>query len=149
MKSGLKVLQTVLMAAGVLSAVLLMTGCSNAPGSGSGSPVSGPDVYVGGSYQNGTGNFYACYWKNGVVTTLTNVISDVWGLAVDGAGNVYVGGGYYNNSGIRCACYWKNGAVTTLTNVISDVWGLSIDGAGNVYTCGICSNISKTCSNAC
>ncbi len=62
------------------------------------------DVYVAGTVLNG--NTYAVYWKNGVITELTDGATDAFAssIAVYGS-DVYVSGQYQDYSKVG---YWKN-----------------------------------------
>jgi hypothetical protein len=78
----------------------------------SGIVVVGTDVYVSG-YNNSTGIYVAMYWKNGVLTTLSNGTQDVitTGIAVSGT-DVHISG--YSGRYAKTALYWKNNVLTTL-----------------------------------
>ncbi len=92
------------------------------------------NVYAGGYVNNA-----ACYWINGVLTTLTNVNSQVNSLVVDGSGNAYAGGALNSY-----ACYWKNGVFISIDNTdLSGVNSLVVDGSGNIYAGGSYYNITN------
>ncbi|CAN5536342.1 hypothetical protein BH10BAC4_BH10BAC4_25870 [soil metagenome] len=73
--------------------------------------VSGTDVYLAG-YQMKDGDFYASYWKNGQLTTLTKK-SFAYSIFVKGS-DVFVAGTTYNDV-TRFPAYWKNGEVVSLS----------------------------------
>lgn len=82
--------------------------------------LSGSDVYVVGNYQNPVSNInIACYWKNGVITPLTDGSNPAYAnaVAINGT-DVYIVGsiGYANTNPHNKAVYWKNGVMTTLSN---------------------------------
>jgi hypothetical protein len=67
-----------------------------------------PDVYLAG-YAKNVG---ACYWKNGILTVLTNGRTEAGPRAIVVSGNdVYIAG--YDGD---VACYWKNGIKTAITD---------------------------------
>lgn len=69
---------------------------------------SGTNVYIAGSYFNGSVNI-PCYWKNGVKTDLPSTGSATASSIFISGSDVYVAGSY-SDSGNSVACYWKNGA---------------------------------------
>jgi hypothetical protein len=79
--------------------------------------LNGSDIYVAGTRQDGQGNTWAAYWKNGVLDTLPNypntLQSYATGIAVAGS-DVYVTGSAYLGS-VFYGVYWKNGVEETLT----------------------------------
>jgi glutamate synthase domain-containing protein 3 len=96
------------------------------------SPSQNADVYIAGSVKAQNGYYVAAYWKNGVITKLTDSLSDAFGnnIAVSGT-DVYVTGSIDNKG----ATYWKNGKSVTLS---SSGKTFAIAVAGNdVYVAGI------------
>lgn len=86
--------------------------------------ISGTDVYAAGYEQTGGQNF-AVYWKNGVMTRLTNGTDVGTAMAIGVKdGNIYVAGS--NGGTTQNAVYWKNGTLVPLTN-----------GANNSYCYGM------------
>lgn len=79
--------------------------------------VSGSDVYVVGSiqnYVNNTNNYAVVYWKNGVMTQLSEVCRTASGASIAVSGrDLYVAGTVSSGSDIL-ATVWKNGEATTL-----------------------------------
>jgi hypothetical protein len=81
-----------------------------------GSENSSYDIYVAGSYSNGTVSI-PCYWKNGIKTDLPftgYVHGRAEKIIVDG-GNLYVSGSV-DSGGEEFGCYWKNGVISLLSN---------------------------------
>jgi hypothetical protein len=66
--------------------------------------LSGADVYVAGSYYDGT-DVRPCYWKNGIKYNLDG--NSAGSVAVSGS-DVYILGGYRTGD-LYKPCYWKNG----------------------------------------
>jgi hypothetical protein len=99
-------------------------------------PVPVIDVYVAGLEENATGDWVACYWKNGVKIALTgHGTARANAIAVSGS-DVYVAG-YEKNAGKEVACYWKNGVKTALTSGATDATAESIVVSGSdVYVAG-------------
>jgi hypothetical protein len=115
--------------------------------------VSGADVYVaGGSHSyalsDPTTFQFARYWKNGVLTSLTNglvypanngSLSYPTTTAIVASGSdVYVAGWQFNSGALsQRALYWKNGSVHFLTDSISSSSANAICVSGNdVYVAG-------------
>lgn len=75
-------------------------------------PSKNADVYIAGSVKAQNGNYVAAYWKNGVITKLTDSLSDAFAnnIAVNGT-DVYVTGSVDNKG----ATYWKNGSPVVLS----------------------------------
>lgn len=84
--------------------------------------ASGTDIYVSGTlYQTPTVGT-ALYWKNNIITKLTDGSTDAQAFSVTVSGSdVYVGGYVststaYQDYSTQDAAYWKNGVLTKLTN---------------------------------
>ena len=93
--------------------------------------VVGPDVYVSGwGHDPSTFVFVAKYWKNGVLTDLSNGTSDflATGIAVSGT-DVYVSG--TAGAWVHTALYWKNGVAVPLGP--GQAWGIAVAANGDVY----------------
>jgi hypothetical protein len=74
--------------------------------------VAGADTYVSGYYYT-NGNRTAAYWKNGVLTTLSDKYVSSWASGIAVAGNdVYVVGTIYDTK--TFPVYWKNGIMKAL-----------------------------------
>ena len=100
--------------------------------------VQGSDVYIAGGYIANSLD-YACYWKNGIPTTLTD--QGIYGayataIAVQGS-TVYVAGFSYTQNS-QTAVYWVNGVEYFLTDsnsVYSTATGIAVSGT-DVYVLG-------------
>ncbi len=102
------------------------------------------DVYVAG-FVDGQNN-KAAYWKNGVITKLTDSPSFAIarGVAVQG-GDVYVAGTVTSFAlSTNNAVYWKNGVANTLADISnnSQAWGIAFQGNDLYVVGGIFSNNS-------
>lgn len=65
------------------------------------------DIYCAGYYEDGMGNYYACYWKNSKLYILPGA-SDSYANSIYVYNNdVYIAGNF--TSGAQHACFWKNG----------------------------------------
>ena len=100
--------------------------------------VSGQDIYLSG-YLQGTYWPFAQYWKNGVVTKLTDSASTTTGIAVSG-NDVYVSGYIYGQTTLATsfARYWKNGVPVAL-EVGTAQWGYTsgiVVSGSDVYVSG-------------
>jgi hypothetical protein len=117
------------------------------PGSVSVSPCSmdsltnnqtGPvDIYLAGWRSSYPSNEFAVYWKNGVLTDLTDGSRFITANAVAIAGNdVYVGGSdFINNHAV--AKYWKNGMIANLADTTIDSYVSSVAASGeDIYFAG-------------
>jgi len=116
--------------------------------------VVGSDVYVGGYYYYNSGGmqYFWCYWKNGVKTTvniLPNMGGGVSAFTVSGS-DIYFAGAYQpSNSSInRTPCYWKNGTRTNLSYSVgssnNDTTAIVISGS-DVYISGVDGSTTKAC----
>jgi hypothetical protein len=106
--------------------------------------VSNTDIYAAG-YQSAGNNQIATFWKNGVVTALTNGSNDAAASSVTVSGtDVYLA--FYESNGLKyIAKVWKNGVVTALTNGLNDAFPNEILIAGtDVYVAGTESNGTNT-----
>jgi hypothetical protein len=75
------------------------------------------DVYVAGSYSNGT-NSIPCYWKNDVRTDLPLTTGEIRGWAekiIVVGSEIYIIGNVDNGTR-SVGCYWKNGVISLLSN---------------------------------
>ena len=73
--------------------------------------VKGDDVYVSGSFANGS-----CYWKNGTKVNLTtNADSEAFGIVVNQNGNVITGGYFMNNHHVLVPARWNGTARVSLS----------------------------------
>ena len=96
--------------------------------------VVGSDVYVSGN--GGLGN-RACYWKNGVFTSLYHGISQEYTSAICSSGqDVYIAGSGLSATN-QVAEYWKNGQAVIMKpdSEIAAVSGIAVSGA-DVYLVG-------------
>lgn len=105
----------------------------------SGIVVSGPDVYVSGTVNNGTEGV-ATYWKNGVAFPLTDGSKNAAATSIFVAGgDVYVAGFEFKGQGFGypVAEYWKNGVVVNLTDGSepAEAWSIFVSG-NDVYVAG-------------
>ena len=102
--------------------------------------VSGNDVYVAGQEWNGKiANTEAVYWKNGVVTWLTdrNIFEGSSATSIAVSGNDVFVAGYKDVNGVDYATCWKNGVATLLTNGTGGSGANSIAVSGSdVYVAG-------------
>lgn len=102
--------------------------------------ISGNDVYISGKTNIKWGKYNAVYWKNGILTELTNWTNgthdvNTVGIAVSG-NDVYVAGNETFNYS-STAKYWKNGIVHNLSYGTSLVTATGIALMGNdVYVSG-------------
>ena len=94
------------------------------------------DIYVAGNFYNeDSGDYLACYWKNGIKTVLGVEDSDATAIAVIGT-DVYVAGYEYDATAEESfACYWKNGDKTVLGVEDSEAYAIAVIGA-DVYAAG-------------
>jgi hypothetical protein len=105
--------------------------------------IAGQDVYIAGETKEPvTNKLFASYWKNGVVTDLTDATTSQFSsrsnaVFVDGS-DVYVAGmGYIPPAQHSVAMYWKNGVRVNLTDGANDSQATDIVVSGNdVYVCG-------------
>lgn len=112
--------------------LLLIASCSKEPN------LSVPktiDVYIAGTVTAANGKYVAVYWKNGLITRLTDSTSNASALGVAINGNdVYVAGNIAVGHATE-AVYWKNG-VATILGVNTVAKALAISG-NDVYVAGI------------
>ena len=105
--------------------------------------VSGSDVYVGGTDENGN----AQIWKNGTALGIANgsLGGSVQSICIVG-NDVYAGGYSITdtaNIGLNTAAtIWKNGVRSNLTSAIEydGCSSIAVDGNGDVYAAGYISN---------
>ena len=103
-----------------------MTACSSSGGGGDDTPKITTVYTAGYYYDNGTGNYVACYWKGTAKTDLhTTNDSSAHAIAVVG-GDVYAAGFYDDNGSNYIACYWKNGTKTNLSTDYSEANGIVV-----------------------
>jgi hypothetical protein len=117
--------------------------------------VSGPNVYVGGTFTNASGvtaNRIAMWnggsWASLGIGTQNGLNGTVLAIAVNGS-DVYVGGTFTNagTTVVRCIAKWDganwfglgSGATGTST---AEVRGLAFGGDGKLYACGRFTNMS-------
>ncbi len=99
--------------------------------------VAGKDVYVAGGVRTATGNNVGVYWKNGVMTMLTD--STVY----SGASNIILSGNdvYIAGFGPSGPAYWKNGNIVNLPFLRGGlISGLAVSG-NDVYVVGTFYNL--------
>ena len=122
-------------------AAVVLPGLPDGYGLTSAITTSGNDVYIvgsiGSSYIGET--VIAVYWKNKVLTRVSDGHSNAEGNAISVSGSdVYVAGSISPN-GVTDACYWKNGALTNLASpaafTSSRALGIAVNGP-DVYVCG-------------
>lgn len=103
----------------------------------------GSDCYAAGNAENASGNWQACYWKNGAInwfSTNVNGTGNSWcaDLRVSGSG-IYAGGQCLYG-GYNIPCIWNGATQIALTNgTYGSVYGVALDGsdryaAGYIYT---------------
>jgi hypothetical protein len=99
---------------------------------------TGPvDIYFAGWRSTYPSNEFAVFWKNGVLTDLTDGSRFITANAVAIAGNdVYVGGSdFINNHAV--AKYWKNGMIANLADTTLDSYVSSVAASGeDIYFAG-------------
>jgi len=99
---------------------------------------SGPikNIYLAGWRSYYPSNEVAVYWKNGVMTDLTDGSAYITANSIVASGSdVYVGGNQYNGHSI--AVYWKNGVMATLSDPSKDSYVSSAAISGSdVYFAG-------------
>ncbi|MEO8235801.1 MAG: hypothetical protein ABI549_10345, partial [Flavobacterium sp.] len=95
------------------------------------------DVYSAGLELNASGKYAAKYWKNNVVTNLTDGTQNATAYSVVVIGtDVYVAG-YEENGTKKVAKYWKNGVSISLSDGTQDATAKAITVVGNeVYVAG-------------
>jgi hypothetical protein len=79
--------------------------------------ISGSDVFVVGTIENFPNNpnsYAVVYWKNGVMTQLSDVCTKASGTSIAVTGNDFYVGGYVTSGTDQKAIIWKNGVATTL-----------------------------------
>jgi hypothetical protein len=116
---------------------------SSQPGELSGIVVNGLDIYASGFIADiNSGDLTAAYWKNGVITTLSNLTdtSVGFGMAVHGT-DIYVTG-MLSNFGDEDPrpVYWKNGTTISLSTPQTNDRGPGVQIAvvdGSVYVAGL------------
>jgi len=93
------------------------------------------DVYAAGNIVATNGKSVAAYWKNGVVTKLTDSSSHAFAksILVNGS-DVYVAG-YEMVNNIQNATYWKNGVKNVLSSQPSEAYSIAMNSEG-VYVAG-------------
>ncbi|WP_426671402.1 hypothetical protein ACPPVU_09205 [Mucilaginibacter sp. McL0603] len=101
-------------------------------------PNIGPvNVYLAGWRSYPPGNQVATYWKNGVLTDLTDGSKYITATSIVASGtDVYVGGDQFiNNHSV--ALYWKNGVMATLTDTSKDAYiGTATISGNDIYFAG-------------
>lgn len=73
--------------------------------------VSGSDVYVSGQYDK-----QPVYWKNGVMTKLTDGAAGMASKIVLSGSDIYIVGSLDIDTVTKKAVFWKNGEQTTMDN---------------------------------
>ena len=99
--------------------------------------VSGNDVYVLGTEDDGARNNISKFWKNGTAVILPDFIGGLTtSMAVVG-NDVYIGGSQLNGT-VRVPAYWKNGVVTKLADGTKDeyVSAIAVDEDNTVHLAG-------------
>jgi len=105
--------------------------------------VSGEDVFVGGDNISPTYVPNAATWKNGTMTTFTNVYGVIY--SVFAAGSDLYAAGVEKPAATTLAKVWKNGVGTSLTDGTNTSGALSVYVVGSdVYVAGYESNGTKT-----
>lgn len=98
------------------------------------------DVYVVGDIATKNGKQIAVYWKNGVLTKLTDSLQSSFGYAIAINGNdIYVSGTVDDENYKTTAVYWKNGVMNMLSASLLDgsvTRGIVVNG-NDVYVAGI------------
>jgi len=111
-----------------------LSACKKNPSPNQTGPV---DIYLAGWRSYYPSNEVAVYWKNGVLTDLTDGSRYITANSIAVSGNnVYVGGNdFINNHSV--AKYWKNGVIANLedTTVDSHVSAIAVSGNG-IYFAG-------------
>ncbi len=120
----------------------------NAYGEANGIVISNGDMYISGYRTNTNAKSQACYWKNGIVTFLTDSGKDFEGVGIAVSVNdIYVAGEEYGTGGKNC--YWKNGVQTNLPSAQSaGVKDIFVSG-NDVYVCGWEGGVSGKEGTAC
>lgn len=128
---------------GVLTLISLVLCFSCNKGKNEPDPQKDPVVYIAGSQVALTpkgSKSIASYWKDGVVTALSNGSSDVYLSSVCVQGNdIYVAGHEFVSSrGNYIAKYWKNGQEVILSDESKNTFALDVAVSENkdVYVCG-------------
>ena len=96
------------------------------------------DVYVSGYITANNGKIVPVYWKNGIMTKLTDSSLNVTGgkILINGK-DVYMTGEITSASDHGVAVYWKNGVMTQLNDGSYDAYASDIAVSGNdVYVLG-------------
>lgn len=110
----------------------------------------GSDLYAVGKADIASGEWNACYWKNGEFVKLaTNANLGYFSAAIDmdvNGADMYFGGKCITNaSGYELPCVWHNGVQTVLPAIVNNmqscVYGVAIDGS-DYYAAGIIQNYS-------
>jgi hypothetical protein len=96
------------------------------------------DIYVGGNSTHANGNTVGTYWKNGVAHTISDKVTFVHGIFVDGD-DIYLTGSERNTGpGVGFPTFWKNGEVTRLGPGLAGAAGYDIVVSGtDVYVAGV------------
>ncbi len=100
-------------------------------------------VYVSGYIQSQSGSNIAVYWKNGILTRLTDSSLNSYATAITVRGkDIYVAGLIRSYGGTPKAGYWKNGFFTPLGNAGLQGWvsAIAVNNNNDVYVAGTTTN---------
>lgn len=93
---------------------------------------SGTNIYVSGKAYGASGDWLACYWKDGALNFLSTNLNGSrpsWAADIAVSGTDIYAAGYYEGMTYSPACVWWNGVQTALSNTDGYAYGAALDGS--------------------